>query len=616
VIHGSQIPGCPHNRPILCLPFAIGSCYDAVGAWIWLNSKFFHCYVCPANHEQSKTFPAPAAKLPPRTVHDTARLRRKANNSAETREARHQARLLLAQQQLHSECTAHDDLALTQMGGEVNVIPDTLHCGDGGTNKHLVVSIKKSCGVERTVSGRPHAVSAAAAVINDFVTMAGGFNTGYHRLPSVKGFTGVQVFSASMIRSLTFSLNAAFVSVPDLFRDTQLRALIRTLTVSTLLLRNINRPRWSAVIAANLRHLYTELGLHWDDAVGGFATFQRSIVHLASHWEDLFLRLGAPVQWSTMHFIESMQRVLKAAWRFTNKVNPSAQVMRRLALLKYVSYHIFPDIGLCDDVIAALQEDRGTEANLRGAATAAAGANTLFQHPAIGAETDWNRALTKAMTAFIQRERPDDLPRHHRLDVKRMLARASGFFSRRGVCAVSVPVCPRQSADADERERQHKPEHEHAIFSVFEPAPHAPGAAADAPDPPPIESETKRFMVDFWLSYDFRDLSEAAPNAPAPALRLKTAEWNDAANAVDLAVGHHMDVLPGLGSDAADTAEADVVFQRVKPKPTLSIVDIGHLCKPLWTFPYLGSTDAAKQFFRTASSKWDADTYLVCSKLF
>jgi hypothetical protein len=559
ILHGSQIPGCPHDRPLLCLPFAIGSCYDAVGAWIWLNSKYFHCYVCSADHNLSKRFPAPAERLPPRTVTVSAQLRRTANNSVKSRAERRAARSQLKQLQLHSECTAHDELAMTQMAGEVNVMPDTLHCGDGGIIKHPIVAVKKSCAVDRTVSGRPHSVSAAAAVLNDFVTMAGGYNTGYHRLPAVKGFTGVQVFSATMIRSLTFSLNAAFVSIPDLFREEQHVALIRTLTLSTLLLRNINRPRWSAVIAANLRLLYSKLGLKWDDAVGGFATFERSIVHLASHWEDLFLRLGAPVHWSTMHFIESMQRVLKAAWRFTNKVNPSAQVMRRLALLKYVTYHIMPSIGMGDDVIAALSADRGTEAFLRGTVEAVAGATALFQMPVTEAESDWNRKLSKAMADFIRREKPADLPSQHTLSAKRMLARASGLFSRRGVCAVSVPVCPKKSADADERVRQHKPEHEHAVFSVYEPAPRAPGAAADAPDPPPIESETKRFIVDFWLSYDIRDLSVATPNAPAPAVRLTTDEWNQAEFAVDLAVGRYVDVFHGLGFEAADQAEADLV---------------------------------------------------------
>ena len=165
------------------------------------------------------------------------------------------------------------------------------------------------------------------------------------------------------------------------------------------------------------------------------------------------------------------------------------------------------------------------------------------------------------MADFIRSQKPAELPRHHALDAKRMLARESGFFSRRGVCAVSVPVCPMKSADADERGRQHKPEHEHAIFSVYEPAPRAPDAAADAPDPPPIESETRLFIVDFWLSYDFRGLSVAVPNAPAPAVRLKTAEWNGAAFAVDLAVGRYVDVLPGLGSAAADSAEAELVFK-------------------------------------------------------
>lgn len=52
-----------------------------------------------------------------------------------------------------------------------------------------------------------------------------------------------------------------------------------------------------------------------------------------------------------------------------------------------------------------------------------------------------------------------------------------------------------------------------------------------------MEASTRDlFLVDWWISYDIRDLSPLTPNA-APRTRLTLAEQNDPANAIDLAVG-------------------------------------------------------------------------------
>ena len=45
-------------------------------------------------------------------------------------------------------------------------------------------------------------------------------------------------------------------------------------------------------------------------------------------------------------------------------------------------------------------------------------------------------------------------------------------------------------------------------------------------------------------------------------------------------------------------------------------VDLGQLCQPLWTFPYLRDFEGAKGFLKRQASKWDADQWLVCSQIF
>jgi len=306
-----------------------------------------------------------------------------------------------------------------------------------------------------------------------------------------------------------------------------------------------------------------------------------------------------------MHFIEALQRILKAAWRRTNGVEPSLQVMERIDLGRYVCGVLLPSIGMESDRIAALEEDRPTEAYLLGSLDPIPGVNTLYDDVALSNErAAWNRSLVLALKQYIAEWAPDCLPKGHILVAGRIIPRGRLFVSRKGICAVRVPVLPRQFTDDGGAER--------AIFSMF---------SAEG-----VESRDARFLVDFFISYDIRGLSAESPNAPVPAKPLSSSERNDIAFAVDFAVGRRLEVQQSVAaaslSGAAGVANskrrefADAVFQRVKPTGAACvIVDVGQLCQPLWAFPWLRDVVGAKAFFRTKTNKWDADQWLVASKL-
>lgn len=98
------------------------------------------------------------------------------------------------------------------------------------------------------------------------------------------------------------------------------------------------------------------------------------------------------------------------------------------------------------------------------------------------------------------------------------------------------------------------------------------------------------------------------------------ARQNESAYAVDLAVGRWVKVFSTVVPDIAGREDAKAIFQRVAPVGNLTILDAGSLCKPLWAaqwaFPVLGNTSAAQAFFRENVNKWDAEQWLVCSKLY
>ena len=100
---------------------------------------------------------------------------------------------------------------------------------------------------------------------------------------------------------------------------------------------------------------------------------------------------------------------------------------------------------------------------------------------------------------------------------------------------------------------------------------------------------------------------------------LRPKHLNDAAFAVDLALGRYLAVQATVTTAGAASVReewAKKVFQRVKPKAALVALDMGFLCQPLFAFPVLGNVQDAKAFFRAQLSKWDAEQWLVLSKLF
>jgi hypothetical protein len=638
LLHGSHIKNCPHNSdeclPILVKPFIVGGGFDALGAYERLNLKQLHCTCCPAGYHDSWRHPDVGALLPLAEVEPAAGFRRIANDPLATPSARLDARRELDELHVNPELTSWDTLAAVHMEGKRCVVPDTFHCCELGCCKCSVFGVKLLCSAKITVSGRGHSISSAKELLNDFVAF-GGINLGYHMLPVVRDFTSVQLYTGMMIRSLLFSLLAAFVSIEDLFNDTRQTALINNFVAEIVLLRHVNSHDWESSTPDFVSSLYEFLEEHWDDALGGFVRYMRPKVHFPSHWRQTSPELGAPVHWSTQHAIEALQRILKAAWRFTNKVNPSEQVLRRIMCLRYIVGTLLPAYGVYPDPVAALAEDKQTQAFLTGNVDAVVGITSLFANaasePARNADKSLKKALKDAEIVWVDNDgEQHELPRSHVFTNRRVYCRRAGFFSREGVCAVSVPAYPLGAAESEQF---------CAIFSMYEAAP-APAAAAAGvaaagvaaaaagvaaaavPDPPPVESSTDRFFVQGWMSYDISGLTGDDANAVV-GKRLTVSEQNSS-RCVDLAVGRRAVVLPSVcPTSLARNSVAERVFQRVKLSQRLEIVDIGRLCQPLLSYPYLGDVANARKFYhKSPSSKWDHaaepanSVWLVCPKLY
>ena len=333
--------------------------------------------------------------------------------------------------------------------------------------------------------------------------------------------------------------------------------------------------------------------------------------------------MGTPVQWSTQHSIEAPQRILKAAWRRTSRVAPAEQILRRIAVLRYIYGVLLPSFGVDSEPVAALLADRQTQAFLSGSVDPVPGITSPFPAPADPAQTLANTRLRTALRdARVVYPDPEDdgddpelleLPQAHIYDGLRAYTRRFGFFSREGICAVSVPAFPHGARDDDDAM--------HAIFSMYEPDPvaAAPGgviaAAGHAAAAPVVESSTTFFLVEGRVSYDVTGLSAATPNVPPVGPRLTPAEQNSS-RAVDLAIGRRAIVQPTVSAPALGRSAAERVFKRVKLAAKREFVDVGDLCQPCYSFPYLGSVDTAKRFFKSEGSKWDAEQWLVCPKLY
>ena len=619
VIHSTHIKNCPLNALLLFMPFVIGSSFDAVGAWIFLNSKHNHCYICSCDYYASKERPTEATRLAPRSTKDISRLRITANDlTLQKTKLRNAARELEALH-VNPEPTAMDSMSSVQQDHRLSIIPDPFHCVELGTGKIFVHGMKKACEDKASASGTGHSTAAATAILDDFVQWSGLFNNGYHRLPRVKSLTSIRVYTGPMIRALVFSLLALFVSVGDLFEEEKQTAIVKVLTHLVILIRKANQQKWNSDVAVSLDDLYEIMETNWDASVGRYKNcgWLRVKHHLPLHWRDLYEDYGSPVHWSTMHFIEALQRILKAAWKRTNGVQPSKQLMQRIDLGRYIIGILLPSIGLAHDPIAALSMDRPTGAYLLGFPGSIEGGNTLHSAPKEDlnpTEKAWNRSLLRAMTSYITEWAPECLPKGHVMSWRRITPRGRLFCSRQHLCAVRVPALPAELTDDGGAER--------AIFSMFEADAVVPaGVAGPAPKRRQRESTKDRFIVDFFMSYDIRGLSADTPNAPAPADALSTAQVNDIKFAIDFAVGRRLEVMPmvAAGSAAASALRdcAGAILQRVKPKGEKHvIVEVGQLCQPLWAFPWLNSFAEAKDFFKHKVNKWDADQWLVCSYLY
>ena len=628
VLHGSHIKGCPHNRPLLFMPFALGCAFDAEGAWHWCNSKHHHCFVCKASYDDSHVFPADGAALPPRLANPGAADRATANAAGVAPAAKQAALVSLRDARLNPELTAHDSISLTQMCGCQNVYPDSMHCVEGGIVKCVVCGVKAACGDAKSCGELGHAVTESACALDDFVTCSRGFNNGVHRHPAVKGFTGVKTFTAMMIRSLLFIVLAALCSMSDLFDPAKQDATVVVLVLCVMLVRNVNARRWTEAVPRRIAGVYRDMARYWDDTVVGIvrgphASFWRPKVHLPSHFGDLYLALGTPIHWSTMYFIEPLQRLVKAAYRHSSKFNPDSQILRRLAVLGHVKKWIVSLLGGPGD--RRRKRDEPIQAYLRGTLPAVPGVNTVYDAPRNQAEASWNGDLERAI------RRSGAVPPTHKVTRRRIYVRREATIIREGLCDVTVRATPQHvdisSADGAER----------AVFSLFEPRADpqaqavvgggaAPGGVA-APavvepaedEQPDHESATERVIVDWWISYDIRGLSPEQPNPQQVLPMLSTAQMNDAEYAVDIAIGRKLRLKPTVTSSGANSLRekwAKKVFQRVKPQGALIALDVGFLCQPLWAFPVLGDVAGAKAFFRGLSSKWDADEWLILPKLY
>ena len=624
VIHGSHIPGCPIKEDILIMPFAHAGCFDASAAWAWMNMLTKYCYVCPADYSLSWDFTT--NPLPSRSAMEIYNLRRDANaigDSAAVQSKRRDALAKLDKLFVHPEETALDCLATVQNDGKYNLVVDPAHCLEGGIFKAMVGAVKDACGDTAACSERDHGVATASAIVDDIVKIAGGHNTGYHRIPAVNGFTSVRVFSFMMIRSLLFSILAALLSVSALFNDPLQTAMICAFAYSILLMRSVYAARWTVQTPKSISTFLLGLRRNWDTAFGKYYNWRRPKVHLPVHWFESYLRLGTPVHFSTMLYIEATQRILKAAHKHTSKRADAAfQVLKRLSVLRWIYSTLRPAAGFDDNPIAALQNDRGTQAFLTGTLKSVAGVNTLYADPVGAGEIKWNRSLNNALHAMKHPSIPDG----HIMSWNRVYPRRSATLVRKGICAVSVQALPAMCSENGTGSPIC------AVLSGFvdvpQPgvppggaaAPAAPGGAAAplaaAPKATRQQSERERYVVDFWFSYDITGLDED-PNAE-PKTQLTLAQQNDPKFAVDLAVARELLVQPTItatGNISRETAAA-YVFQRVKAAPKPVIVDLADLCQPLWTFPFLGSVTDAKTFFSGTSSKWSTNHWLIAPKLY
>lgn len=335
---------------------------------------------------------------------------------------------------------------------------------------------------------------------------------------------------------------------------------------------------------------------HWDDSIVEAVAFFRPKVHLVSHYGDLFRALGTPIHWSTMYFIEPLQRLVKSAYRHSSRFNADGQIMKRLAALGQIEQWIQSMLGGASD--RRRKRDEPFQAYLRGSLEAIPGVNTIHSVPHTADEFAWNADLQRAIMAS------GELPKGH----------IEGTFIREGLCDVTIRAGPQICGCPVER----------AIFSRFavREAPSVVAAGADAsPDGvgAHCESLTDRFVVDWWISYDIRGLSTEHPNGLADLPKLTSAQVNDAACAIDLAIGRKLQLtvtVTGTGS-ALRESYAKAIFQRVKPTGKIMAIGVGALCQPLWAFPALGDFSAAKAFFcGTMSSKWDAGQWLILHKLY
>ena len=220
LLHGSHVQGCPYTSDVLLImPFCVGGCFDAVGAWIRLNARYFHCFLCRAGYDESWLRPSAAELLPLEDSVEAMRLRRRVNDSTRTAAVRRDAVKTLKAMNLNPETTAWDSLAVVHMRGRRGGYVDGFHCGELGPNTLVIFGIKQLCDNVIAVAGRGHSVSKAAALLDDFISWYSRHNSGYHRLPAVRDFTAVRQFTGMMVRSLLFSLLAALCSMKDLTSD-------------------------------------------------------------------------------------------------------------------------------------------------------------------------------------------------------------------------------------------------------------------------------------------------------------------------------------------------------------------------------------------------------------
>lgn len=236
--------------------------------------------------------------------------------------------------------------------------------------------------------------------------------------------------------------------------------MLCVLVYTILLVRQANAYRWTAESPSRVSFIFERLKHWWDASIEKYVHFRRPKVHLASHWGQLYECLGPPVHHSTMHFIEAMQRILKAAWRFTSKRGDvGRQVLQRIAVLRWIHSRLRPSTGADVDVVGALTADRETQAYLTGISKPVSGVNTVFAFPASISERAWNTSLVNGLRGL---EHPN-IPKGHIWQLDRAYPRRAGMFVREGVTAASVAVLPLGCV-----ENAFSPSD--AIFSVFEEA--------------------------------------------------------------------------------------------------------------------------------------------------